>query len=141
MALEPYLTQAAGAAALNAIVDLLDAGGAGTIKFYGTAKPATANTATSGQTLGATCTFEATAFGAATTADPSVATADTITDDSAADADVTVIWARMAGGGGTTVLDCTVGTASTDIVFNTNVFVTGATVSVSALTVTMPLHP
>ena len=140
MALDPYITQAAGAAALDAIVDLLDAGGAGTIKFYGTAKPATADTATSGQTLGATCTFSATAFGAATTADPSVATAASITNDSAADADVTVVWARWASGGATTVLDCTVGTSGADINFNTNVFVTGATVSVTALTVTHPLN-
>ena len=140
MALDPYITQAAGAAALDAIVDLLDVGGAGTLKFYGTAKPATANTATSGQTLGATCTFSATAFGAATTADPSVATAASITDDSAADADVTVVWARWASGGATTVLDCTVGASGADINFNTNVFVTGATVSVTALTVTHPLN-
>ena len=140
MANNPYITQAAGKAMLDTLVDLLDAGGAGTIKFYGTAQAATANTAVGGQTLGATCTFSATAFGAATTADPSVATAASITDDSAADADVTVVWARMAGGGGTTVLDCSVGTSGADINFNTNVFVTGATVSVTSLTVTMPLH-
>ena len=142
MALDPYITQAAGAAALNAIVDLLDGDTPpGTIKFYGTAKPATADTAIGGQTLGATCTFSNPAFGVATTADPSVATASAITDDSAADADVTVIWARWATGtAGTTVLDCTVGTGTEDINFNTNVFVTGATVSVTALTVTHPLN-
>ena len=140
MALNPYITQAAGKAMLDVLVDSLDAGGAGTIKFYATAQAATADTAVGAQVLGGTCTFSATAFGAATTADPSVATAAAITDDSSADASDTMVWFRAASGGGTTIFDGTVGTASTDIVFNTNVFVSGATVSVTALTVTMPLN-
>jgi hypothetical protein len=142
MALNPYLTQAVGKAALDSIVDTLDAGGAGTSKFYGTAQAATANTATSGQTLLAELAYGATAFGAATTADPSVATANAITSDSSANATATVVWARHAGGGGTTVFDCSAGISSGtfDIEFNTDAFVTGATVAISALTVTLPLH-
>jgi hypothetical protein len=142
MALNPYLTQAVGKAALDSIVDSLDAGGAGTIKFYTTAQAATANTALGAQTLLATLTYTATAFGAATTADPSVATAASITSDSSADATGTVVWARHASGAATTIFDCSAGISSGtfDIEFNTDAFVTGATIAVSALTVTLPLH-
>jgi hypothetical protein len=142
MALNPYLTQAVGKAALDSIVDSLDAGGAGTIKFYTTAQAATANTALGAQTLLATLTYTATAYGAATTADPSVATAASITSDSSADATGTVVWARHASGGATTIFDCSAGISSGtfDIEFNTDAFVTGATIAVSALTVTLPLH-
>jgi hypothetical protein len=142
VALNPYLTQAVGKAALDSIVDTLDVGGAGTIKFYTTAQAATANTAVGAQTLLATLTYAATAYGAATTADPSVATAAAITSDSSADATGTVVWARHASGGGTTVFDCSAGAASGtfDIEFNTDAFVAGATVAVSALTVTLPLR-
>ena len=142
MALNPYLTKATGQAALDAIVDRLDAGGAGTIKFYTTAQAATADTATSGQTLLATLTYSATAYGAASNADPTVATAAAITSDSGADATNTVAWARHASGGGTTIFDCSAGASSGtfDIEFNTDAFVTGAVIAMSALTVTLPLH-
>ena len=142
MALNPYLTQARGAAMLDSVVDALDTGGAGSLKFYTTAQAATANTALGAQILLATLTFSATAFGAATTADPSVATAAAITSDSSADATNTVAWCRWANGSATTILDCSAGISSGvfDVEFNTDAFVTGATVSVTALTVTMPLH-
>jgi hypothetical protein len=140
MALNPYLTQAVGKAALDSIVDSLDAGGAGTIKIYTTAQAATANTAIGAQTLLATLTYSATAYGAATTADPSVATAATITSDSGADNTGTAVWARHASGGATTIFDCSVGTATSDIIFNTVSFVSGAVIAISALTVTLPLH-
>jgi hypothetical protein len=142
MALNPYLTQARGAAMLDNLVDAIDTGGAGTIKFYTGTQAATANTALGAQVLLATLTFSATAFGAATAADPSVATAAAITSDSSADATGTVTWCRWANGSGTTILDCSAGAASGtfDIEFNTDAFVTGATVSITALTVTMPLR-
>lgn len=140
MALNPYLTQAVGKAALDSIVDTLDVGGAGTIKIYTTAQAATANTALGAQVLLATLTYSATAYGNATTADPTVATAASITSDSSADATNTAVWARHANGSATTVFDCSVGTATSDIIFNTVAFVSGATVAISALTVTLPLH-
>lgn len=142
MALNVYLTQARGAAMLDTLVDALDVGGAGTIKLYGDTQAATANTALGAQTLLATLTFSATAFGSATTADPSVATANAITSDTSCDDTDTVTWSRWASGGATTVLDCTAGISSGtfDIEFNTDAFVTGATVSITALTVTQPLH-
>jgi len=140
LALNPYLTQLSGKTMLDALVDAIDTGGAGTIAIYADTQAATANTAVGAQVLCATLTFNATAFGAATTADPSVATAAAITDDTSADATDTVTWARWANGAATTILDCTVGAAGCDINFNTDAFVSGATVSISALTVTQPLN-
>ena len=112
-------------AACNAVVDLLDAGGAGYIKFE-----------TSGDVEVATNTFGATAFGAASVG---VATANAISDDTSAtggtvaqasfynnanakqfEVNVTVV----GGGGSMTLTSLVVGA--------------GDTVSVSSLTVTMP---
>jgi hypothetical protein len=135
MAADPRLTNAAASAAADAVVDLIDAGGAGTIKIYDGTIPTNADTAVSGQTLLATLTFSATAFGSASNG---VATAAAITDDSSADATSTATWARIASGGGTTIMDVTVGTSGEDINFNTASFVTGATVSITALTYTQP---
>ena len=140
MALNPYLTKATGQAALDAIVDRLDAGGAGTIKIYSGTQAANADTALGAQVLLATLTYSATAYGAASNADPTVATASSITSDSSADATNTATWARHASGGATTIFDCSVGTATTDIVFNTAAFVTGAVIAITSLTVTLPLH-
>jgi hypothetical protein len=141
MANDVYLTQARGAAMLDNLVDAIDTGGAGDIRLYGDSKPATADTAVGGQTLLATLAFSATAFGNATTADPSVATAAAISDDTSADATDTVTWARFRNGSTTTILDCTAGisTGTFDIEFNTDAFVSGATVSITSLTITMNL--
>jgi hypothetical protein len=135
MAADPRLTNAIASAACDAIVDAIDTGGAGTIKIYGGTIPTDANTAVGAQTLLATLTFAGTAFGAASNG---VATAASITSDSGADATATATWARIANGSGTTIMDVTVGTSGDDINFNTVAFVTGATVSITALTVTVP---
>lgn len=135
MAADPRLTNASASAAADAVVDRIDVGGAGTIKIYSGTIPTDADTAIGAQVLLATLTFSATAFGAAANG---VATASAITSDSSADATNTAAWARIASGGGTTVMDVTVGTSGDDINFNTVSFVTGATVAITALTYTQP---
>lgn len=135
MAADPRLTNAAASAAADAVVDRIDTGGAGTIKIYTGTIPTDADTALGAQTLLATLTFSATAFGNASNG---VATAAAITSDTSADATGTAAWARIANGAGTTIMDVTVGTSGEDINFNTVSFVTGATVSISSLTVTVP---
>ena len=135
MAADPRITNAAASAAADAVVDLIDAGGAGTIKIYTATIPTDANTALGAQTLLATLTFSATAFGAASNG---VATASAITSDSSADATGTAAWARIASGAGTTIMDVTVGTSGDDINFNTVAFVAGASIAISALTYTQP---
>jgi hypothetical protein len=129
------LTNAAASAAADAVVDLLDVGGAGTIKVYTGTIPTDANTAIGAQVLLATLTFSATAFGAASNG---VATASAITSDTSADATGTAAWARIASGGGTTVMDVTVGTSGEDLNFNTVSFVAGATIALTSLTYSQP---
>lgn len=135
MAADPRLTNAAASAAADAVVDRIDTGGAGTIKIYTGTIPTDADTAVGAQTLLATLTFSATAFGNASNG---VATAAAITSDTSADATGTAAWARIANGAGTTQMDVTVGTSGEDINFNTVSFVSGATVAITSLTYTQP---
>ena len=100
----------------DAFVDAIDGGaGAGLIEIW------TAAFATQLATL----TFTDPAFGASSSG---TATADTITGDASADATSTP----------TTLFEGTVGTAAEDIVFNTDSFVAGDSVEISAMTITMP---
>ena len=136
MAQDLRLTALAASAAADAVVDRIDVGGAGTLKIYDGTIAATADTAVGAQVLLATLTFSATAFGAASSG---VATANAITSDSSADATSTATWFRIASGGGTTQMDGTVGTATSDLILNTVSIVTGAVVSISSGTYTQPL--
>lgn len=133
------ITQAAAKAATDAVVDLLDVGGAGYIEVRTGAQPATANTAASG-TLLATLPLSATAFGAATTASPSVATAAAITSDTVADATGTAGWFRAYSGGATAVIDGSVTATGGggDMELDSTSVVAGGTVAVSAWTVSHP---
>lgn len=135
MAADPRITNARASGMCDNLVDAIDTGGAGTIKIYTGTIPTDADTAVGAQTLLATLTFSATAFGSASNG---VATASAITSDTSADATGTATWARIANGSGTTIMDVTVGTSGEDINFNTVSFVSGATVAITALTVTVP---
>lgn len=133
------ITQAAAKAAADAVVDLLDVGGAGYIEIRSGSQPATANTAASG-TLLATLPLSATAFGAATTASPSVATAAAITSDTNADATGTAGWFRAYSGGGTAVIDGSVTATGGggDMTLDSVSIVAGGTVAVTSWTVSHP---
>jgi len=134
MALNPQITNAAASAAADAVVDLLDVGGAGYLRIYDGAQPATADTAVGAQALLAELRFGATAFGAASNG---VATANAITADSSANATGTAAWFRtLAGNGTTAVFDGTVGTSGADLNLNTTSIVAAAEVSVTSFTYT-----
>ena len=121
----------------DALAALVDAGAAGgTIKIYTATQPASANTAISDQTLLATLTMAATAFGAGAVL--GVLTAAAITEDSEADATGTAAWARIADSDGNTIFDCDVGTVGATINLNTVSLVAGGPVSITSFTVTMP---
>lgn len=131
------LADAALQAAMDAVVDLIDAGaGAGTIKIYTASQPANADVAISSQTLLATLTFSDPAFGA--TNSSGVATASAITSDSSADATGTATWARIADSNGNTIFDCDVGTSGATINLNSVAITTGGTVSITSFTMTHP---
>jgi len=134
------IAAAARAAATDAVVDLLDAGTGLPYIQIRTGAAGDPDSAATGVLL-ATLTMDGTnAFGASTTADPAVATANAIADDTDADAsndaghfvaydrDDAIIFTgtvTATGGGG-------------DIELNTITIVAGGTVSVTALTFSLP---
>jgi len=124
-------------ASCNAIVDLLDASGSGTIKVYDGSQPANANTAVSTQTLLATFTLASTAFGSASTGAATLASTPL---SATAAATGTASWFRAADGAGTTVFDGSVGTSSADLVLNTTSITSGNTVQITSGTVTVPAN-
>ncbi len=131
MALNPQLSTTGQNAEADAIAALCNSG---YIRLYTTAQPANANTAISGQTLLAELRFGATAFGSASSG---VATANAITSDTSADNNGTATWFRVLKSDGTTVVfDGSVGTATSNLVLNTNVIAAGATVAITAFTLT-----
>lgn len=128
------LTDAIRNTMCNAIVDSVDAGGAGTIQIRSGTRPADPATTATG-TLLATVTLAATAFGAAsggsaTIVDPSGVTAV---------ATGTATWFRAISGGAAAQFDGSVTAtggggdltlASTSVVSGTTVDVTGGTITV-----------
>lgn len=117
----------------NARLDAITtfAGGSCKLRIYDGSRPATGGSAT---TLLAELTCNATFAGAAAAG---VLTLNAITSDTSADATGTATWGRITKSDGTThVLDCSVGTSGTDVVLNTASIVSGATVSVTAATIT-----
>ena len=127
----PKISNAAANAAADAVAALMNSG---YLKIYDGSQAATADTATSGQTLCATLRFSSTAFGAASAG---VATANAITSDTDAAATCTASWARiLKSDNSTIVMDQSVCTSGCDINLATTSIVQHATVSVSAYTYT-----
>lgn len=131
MANDPQISHAAANAAVNPLVALLNGG---TLNIYTGTQPTGPDTAITSQTLLATLTFSATAFG---DAEDGVATANAIVSGTAV-ATGTATWARMLSSGSVAEVDCSVGTSGADINLNTTSIVSGATVAVTSFTVTLP---
>lgn len=109
------------------VVDLIDAGGAGTIVFQDGG---------SNDSDVATLTFSATAFGAASSG---VATADTITDDTNCNAGTVTKFTVFSGAGDS----CFTGTVTAtggggDIILSSTAIGSGDTISISSLTYEAP---
>lgn len=141
MATNPRIANVAAIAACDAIVDLLDGGStAATIRGRTGSQPADPDASESG-TLLFTLTMSDPAFGSASDANPGGrATASAITDDSSADATGTLGYCRCGatGSGADDLIDGEAGTSGADFNFNTLSIVSGATVSMSSFTVTVP---
>jgi hypothetical protein len=136
------LGSAAAIAACNAIVDLIDTGGAGSVFIYTGSEPAYADDAGS-LTEVATCALAATAYGAAS-ADSTNKWAEANLTESAVDSDATgsesaVTCFRIKNGAGTTVLQGTVGTSGADLNMPTTIGA-GAQVTITALEVRVPYN-
>ena len=134
MAANTHLSIASWNLALNAALESVLDGGF--LEIYSGTQPATPDTALSGNTLLATLTLGTPAFGAAS---GGTATANAIGSASAA-ATATATFGRFfKSNGSTAVLDCSVGISSADINLNATAIVTGATVSVTAYSLSMPV--
>lgn len=142
MALNFYVNNSIVLAAINLVVDALDAGaGAGTIQIRTGAQPATADDAITG-TLLATLTFSDPAFGAAADTTPGgTATASAITQDSSADATGTAGYFVILDSNGVEVAMGSVGTSGADMNFNSLSITSGSAVSCSAFTVSQAEGP
>lgn len=129
------LSTASRNASTDAIVDLLDVGGTGTIRIRTSTQPTNVGDADTGTLLG-TLTCAATAFGSSSTG---TATAAAITSDTSADASGTAGHFRMYNGGGTIHSDGTCGQGTGDLSFDNSVIVAGGTIAISSFTVSTPI--
>ena len=140
MALNPFWSDAAVQAALDAVKVLANAG---KLRIYDGSQPTDANTAVGAQHLLAEFTMNATAFGASScsgTAPNRVATctANAISDVTA-QATYTAAWFRLLKSDGTTAIcDGTVGTSGCDLNLTDITLTNGETVRVSSMTLSAP---
>jgi hypothetical protein len=137
------ISAAAAIAACNGIVDLIDGGTPpGLLRIYDGSKPADPDVAVGAQVLLAELTLSNPAFGGAVDASPGGrATASTITDDSSANATGTAAWFRVVQGGGNTgVIDGDVSATGGggDLQLNSTAIQSGAQVSITSWTFTVP---
>jgi hypothetical protein len=142
MALNPFFSDAAAKAAVDAMVALLNSG---TLEIYDGSQPTDANTAISGQNLLGTLTFGSTAFAASVASGTAptrsaVATANSISDANAS-ATGTATWfraKRSSGNGSGAIMDGTVGTSGTDLIMTDVSLTSGEAMHVASLTVANP---
>lgn len=133
------ISNAAAIAAGNAIVDLLDAGGAGSIIIRTGAAPTNCEDATTGTNL-ATLTLSAQSFDNGVDGNPNaVFTLQGVPkEDTNADATGTAGYFRFLNNAGTCVFQGTCGTAGAEMNFNSTAISSGAIVSLTSFTVTIP---
>ena len=132
MAANTHLSIASWNLALNAGIDVLNSG---FMQIYTGAQPATPDTAITSQTLLATLTLSATAFGASSAG---TKTANAITSGTAV-ATGTATWFRaFKSDDSTAVIDGSVGTSVADLNLNDTAITSGGSVSVTSWTVSMP---
>lgn len=119
------LTDATRSVACNAIADLIDVGGAGTLECQ-----------TAGGVEVATCALSNPAFGDAVAGVATLDVTPAVEDTSATGGTTTK--ALFKNFGGTEVLRCTVGIGSGDIQLTNNVIAAGETLTITSLTLTVP---
>lgn len=145
MALATRISNEAALGACDYVVGRLDEGsGAAIIRILDGTQAADPDTAIGAQVTLATLVCSDPAFGSASDANPGGrATASAITSDSSADNTGTASWFRASATNDGAIslddhIDGSVGTGTNDMVLNTVSIVSGATVSISSWTVTMP---
>lgn len=137
------IANASAIAALDALVDLIDAGaGAGSVVIYSGTPPADADTALSGNTVLAQITLSDPAFGNATDAAPgATATANGLPlEDSSANATGTATFFRILDSDSNVIAqgDVTATGGGGDMEINSTSIVASAAVRITAFTITQP---
>src|SRR5216117_1315738 len=127
------LSAVAASAAADALCALLNGGN---VRLYDGARPITADTAITTQTLLASPTFANPAFAVAVAG---VATAHAVVSDTDAAASGTTTWFRAVTSGGASVCDGSVGTADTDCILSSTGIVAHGTVSITSVIYRQPL--
>jgi hypothetical protein len=136
MAAQSWFSNAAAIAGLDAMLDLIDAGGGGNLRIYAGTMPADADAALSGNTLLAQLALSATGFGGAVDGTgKATATANAITQDSSADATGTASFGRIYTSGGTCVWQGNVATSAAAIVALTTAIVATQVVTCSSFVI------
>ena len=134
MAYAPKRSAAAANAACDAMAALCNSG---KLRIYTGSSPGTCDAAIGAVTLLAELTMNASAFGAASSG---VCTAAAISADASANDTGTAGWFRIWASNGTSpIYEGTVGTTGCDLNLNTLSIVTGASVSITSLTLTESL--
>ena len=133
MAANTHLSLASWALALDSALNVLNSG---FIQIYTGTQPATPDTGLSGNTLLATLSLSATAFGATSAG---VKTANAITSATASATGTATFFRAFKSDDTTAVIDGSVGTSGTDMVLNDVAITTGGTVSCTSWTVSMPV--
>ncbi len=135
-----FISNASALAACDAIVDRVDLNTPpGHLKVYSGSVPTDADTALGAQVLLADLTMSNPAFGAAADISPGArATAAAISDDTSANNTGTASFFRIDQGGGTTIMQGACATSGAELNFNSTAISSGAIVSVTSFTVTVP---
>lgn len=137
-----YISNAAAKAACDAIVDRLDLGSTNAtsrIRVYAGSVPADADASLGSPTLLAELNATNPAFGNAADLNPGGrATAATISDDSSADNTGTAAFFRWVDRDAVAVLQGACGTSGSELNFNSVAISSGAIVSITSFTVTVP---
>lgn len=138
-----FLANASAIAALDAVVDLIDAGaGAGVVNIYDGTEPADADAALSGNTLLASITLNDPAFGGATDNTPgAIAAANGLpVTDTSADATGTASFFRVLDSDSNVIMqgDVTATAGGGDMEINSTSIVAGAAVRITTFNATMP---
>lgn len=148
MAADTNISMAVAKAALDAVVDLLDAGTAANarLRIYNGSQPGRPDDAVGTQTLlaeidlGTATIFGAAATGTGTLANTATATASGILPKSntSATAAGTATWFRAVDKDGTGIIDGSVGTSDADLILDNTSIATGQTVTLSSWKVKLP---
>jgi hypothetical protein len=128
---------AAKAAALDALLNLVDTGGGGFLDIYDGVAPAGPDVAVSSQTKGARFTLSATAWASAVAGTNAATKSANAVASTTGLANITPTWGRFVRHDGTAIADADAGVSGALIVLSASTIVSGQTISFTSATISM----